>query len=89
MPPNRGRATGRSAIDQGGGEAAGLHLAVFAGNAHQKACASARVRNSIDSGIDGGNMETMPTVRWLDYDPIAVVVLMFGIGAVVMLALSI
>jgi hypothetical protein len=28
-------------------------------------------------------------VRWLDYDPIAVVVLMFGIGAVVLLALSI
>jgi hypothetical protein len=27
--------------------------------------------------------------RWLDYDPIAVVVLMFGIGAVVLLALSI
>jgi hypothetical protein len=30
-----------------------------------------------------------PKVRWLDYDPIAVVVLMFGIGAVVLLALSI
>jgi hypothetical protein len=28
-------------------------------------------------------------VRWLDYDPIAVIVLMFGIGAVVLLALSI
>jgi hypothetical protein len=34
-------------------------------------------------------METVPPVRWLDYDPIAVVVLMFGIGAVVLLALSI
>jgi hypothetical protein len=27
--------------------------------------------------------------RWLDYDPIALVVLMFGMGAVVLLALSI
>ena len=28
-------------------------------------------------------------VRWLDYDPIAVVVLIFGIGAVSLLALTI
>jgi hypothetical protein len=28
-------------------------------------------------------------VRWLDYDPIAVVVLIFGIGAVSLLALNI
>jgi hypothetical protein len=27
-------------------------------------------------------------VRWMDYDPIAVVVLVFGIGAVSLLALS-
>jgi hypothetical protein len=27
--------------------------------------------------------------QWLDYDPVAVVVLMFGIGAVSLLALSI
>jgi hypothetical protein len=27
-------------------------------------------------------------MRWLDYDPIALVVLMFGIGAVALLALS-
>jgi hypothetical protein len=28
-------------------------------------------------------------VRWLDYDPIAVVVLIFGIGAISLLALNI
>jgi hypothetical protein len=28
-------------------------------------------------------------VRWLDYDPIAVVVLIFGIGAISLLALTI
>jgi hypothetical protein len=29
------------------------------------------------------------SMRWLDYDPIALVVLIFGIGAVSLLALSI
>jgi hypothetical protein len=62
------------------------------GKAHQKACASARVQNSIAllSGIDGGEHgDCAPMARWLDYDPIALVVLMFGIGAVVLLALII
>jgi hypothetical protein len=31
----------------------------------------------------------LPMVRWLDYDPIAAVVLLFGLSAVVLLALSI
>jgi hypothetical protein len=61
------------------------------GKAHQKACASARVRNSIAyyRGSTGGHGDCAPMVRWLDYDPLAVVVLMFGIGAVALLALSI
>jgi hypothetical protein len=61
------------------------------GKAHQKACASARVRNSIAyyRGSTGGQGDCAPMVRWLDYDPLAVVVLMFGIGAVALLALSI
>jgi hypothetical protein len=34
-------------------------------------------------------MRDVMKAHWLDYDPVALVVLMFGIGAVALLALSI
>jgi hypothetical protein len=36
-----------------------------------------------------GHGDCAPMVRWLDYDPIAAAVLIFGLAAVVLLALSI
>jgi hypothetical protein len=39
------------------------------------------------TSIQGSGGWSLP-LRWLDYDPIAVVVLMFGIGAVSLLALG-
>jgi hypothetical protein len=34
-------------------------------------------------------MENLPMVRWFDYDPIDLAVLLLGLGAVAVLALSI
>ena len=38
---------------------------------------------------DRGRLRGLPMLRWLDYDPIAVITLIVGIGVVSLLALSI
>jgi hypothetical protein len=52
-------------------------------------CASWASPLAIDCDAYQGGVMRINSSHWLDYDPIALIVLMFGIGAVALLAVSI